>query len=312
MRFVCVLSVVAACGLFRVESAQACSCQTPGNRVLLASSSGLSPANGPWLIVNDEGSTTRLTDELGVELPLVGLRKLQQFTLCRWSFSLFRPEAPLDPGARYTLSTTLPGEFVPAHERRFKATERAPRRVKRDLVVRLDLSVAPHDVWGCVPVAYEGEPAEGYFDLTVTTNEPTLLFVEMKIKDSKFGDLSFGTASVGEGMASSLAVTYDAKLDVPKLTSSAGCAQVIVHDALDGLVFDEELCPSPGSFAESLKSVEVPEHLVREPPSAEEGCAASNEPAPRSGGALAFAGACAVGLLVRRRRGTLATRASVR
>lgn len=241
-----------------------------------------------------------LRTELGEEVPSETLRSFTDLSLCAWSFELIRPSAPLEAGAYYRLAIAGDQE---SDEREFKATERAPEIVERSLRVSLEHTVTDVEMSdaGCSHPKFNGLHAKGMLGAQVEADAPALLFLELSAADSSFGQLASASASLEQGIASRFALSNRARADIPQLDTTADCARVVVRDALDAVVFDQELCPEPGKGVEAIKTVSIPEHLVRESPAAEDqGCGCR---APRSNpaglGALLLLG---LGLLGRRLR----------
>lgn len=297
MRLVLAACVVGIGVCARSPSAEACTCQLPPPRVLLPSASNLAPAAGPWLVVHSGDATVTLRTELGEEVPSETLRTFTSPSLCAWTFDLVRPSVPLEAGGYYRLAIA---EDQESDERELKATERAPEIVERSLRVSLEHTVLDEEL-GCAQPEIELKHTKGWFQAQVEADAPALLFLELSAVDSSFGQLVSGNVSLDQGIASRFALSNRARADIPQLDTTADCARVVVRDALDAVVFDQEICPEPGKGVEATKTVSIPEHLVRESPVAEDqGCGCR---APRSNpaglGALLLLG---LGLLGRRLR----------
>lgn len=261
------------------REASACTCSSPGNRVLLASNTTLAPAAGPWLVLYGSEATVRLTDELGAEWPTESVRRHRSLGLCTSTYDLVRPVTPLSEGALYRLELSSPDGLEATDQREFVATKREPRRVERTLALSLE-RVAKAGVMsgaGCGSPELEGEAVNGAFAARVDAGQPILLFVEVSVEDSKHGVLAESRPSIDQGPSSTQTVSAVASASVPELVTSAACARVVVRDALDATVYDKELCPKPGETLEESLSVEMPEHLVREhPDEVDEGCSCSH------------------------------------
>ena len=251
--------------------AEACTCQSPGNHVLLPSATKWAPVGGPWLVVHGEEVTPRLLDDQGQEWLVESARRYDALGLCPRSFELLRPTAPIPDGMRYSLELVSPGGAELWDKRTFIATSDVPRMVKRELSVKLERMEAPGVVTdgGCSSPELIGETQKGVFAASVSANAATLLFLEVSAEDTKHGTLTDGNASVGPGSSSEYALIDTVTASVPELTTTASCAHVVVRDALDATVYDQTLCPDAGASVEETLSVTLPEHLIREAPKTE-------------------------------------------
>lgn len=257
--------------------AAACTCPAIEGRVLLPSASKLAPASGPWLVLRPPGEVPSLRTEKSVPVPIEIVRSFSALSLCPRSFALVRPVTPLEDGAFYQLVIGWSGGV---HGQRFKATARAPKRVDRWLHVRLERKVVDLQMVDvdCAPTKLEPAHAKGHFVTTLEADAPALLFLEVSAEDTSFGSLAEGNATLSGDEASQLALSTSTKVSIPELDTTAACARVVVRDALDGVVYDQVLCPEPGKSLAADLPVSIPEHVIRaESPAEDSGCALGRE-----------------------------------
>jgi len=280
-------TILAGFVLLHASDAAACVCDTK-TRILLPAATNLAPLAGPWLVMHPGDATTSLEDELGNALPASAARSYAADSLCGPRFELIVPDAPLIANGWYRLSLVGPSGN---DTRAFKASERSARTLERKLTVSLESVVAettfPTD---CSNPKYDGLHSQGAFVARLEADAPALLFVSISATDSSFGELVAGGASLGPSESSAFAVTTAAEASVPRLDTTGSCARVVVRDALDVTVHDQELCPAPGKTLGSEQTVSVSEHLIREPPSApiDDGCGCRTRPSGNPGAGLGF------------------------
>lgn len=244
---------------------------SPPAQLLLPSATSLVPAAGPWLVLGPSDASLTLESDLGEPVELETVRTFQELSLCGWPFRLVRPKGPLEVGEYYRLAVATQDD---SDERRFKATDRLPKTVERLLTVKVRHEIVDGEMneAGCSHPKLNGLHAKGIFVGSAQTDAPALLFMEFSVADQTFGELSGGAVSLDQGSASRFALSTEARTDLPQLDTSAACARVVVRDALDAVVFDQELCPEPGKSVEKTETVSISEHLVRETSEPEEGC----------------------------------------
>lgn len=281
--------------------AGACTCQVAKTRILLAAATNRAPLAGPWLVMHPGDAKASLEDELGTPQPGSVVRSYSLDSLCRFRLELLRPDVPLVADEWYRLSLVGPSGN---DTRAFKASARPVKSVERLLKVSLENYVydGVMSQAGCSHPKYDDLHFNGYFGARIETDAPALLFLEVSAADSTFGQIVEGWASIDEGESSPAAVTTTAHAAVVRLDTTAACARVVVRDALDVTVYDQELCPEPGKTLGSEQTVSVAEHLIRDPPSEpiDDGCGCRARPSGQTG--FASLGLLVLALLGRRRR----------
>ncbi len=276
--------------------AEACSCGPPKPRTLLPSVTSLAPATGPWLVMHGGDGVAELRSEQGDPLGVETQHSFGALALCSRQFDLLRPTTPLEAGARYELAIS---STAGADSRGFRATDRELATLPVTAHVKLAHTAVDSESGGCADPKLDGLHQKGLFAATVELDQPALLFAELSASDSKFEQLSDGSATLSEGMASEFAISTTATAELPELDTTAKCVTLKLFDARDAKVFDQELCPEPGKTLESDHALTVSEHLIPEPgEDPESGCGcrvgSGSRPEPWVAALLALAVVCSV------------------
>ncbi|MBI3205136.1 MAG: MYXO-CTERM sorting domain-containing protein [Myxococcales bacterium] len=259
--------------------AEACSCGPPKPRTLLPSVTSLAPATGPWLVMHGGDGVAELRSEQGDPLGVETQHSFGALALCSRQFDLLRPTTPLEAGARYELAIS---STAGADSRSFRATDREPATLPVMAHVKLAHTVVDTESGGCSDPKLDGLHQKGVFAASVVLDQPALLFAELSASDSKFEQLSDGSATLSEGVASEFAISTTATAELPELDTTAECVTLKLFDARDAKVFDQELCPEPGKTLQSDHALTVSEHLIPEPgEDPESGCGCRVGPASR-------------------------------